>query len=96
MVQNQTAKADAGKLQISLVPTEGIRAVARVRMFGTEKYGDPDNWKKVEKQRYKDAMLRHMLEYMDNEDAIDEESGLPALEHLVCNAFFLLEMRRWK
>lgn len=93
---DQSAKADDGKLQLSLVPTEGIRAVARVRMFGTKKYGDPDNWKQVEKQRYKDALLRHVLEYMDNEDAVDEESGLLALEHLLCNGFFLMEMRRWK
>ena len=43
---DQTAKADAGKLQITLVPRQIIRDIAEVRMYGNEKYGDPDNWKR--------------------------------------------------
>ena len=45
---NQTAKADAGKLQLTMVPTGIIRAIARIRMYGNQKYGSPDNWKDVE------------------------------------------------
>lgn len=88
---DQTAKADAGKLQLTLVPREIIRAIARVRMYGTNKYHDPDNWKKVSKQRYKDAAFRHFLAYLDNPDGNDEESGLPHLWHLACNVAFLCE-----
>ena len=36
---NQTAKADEGKLQISLVPTQIIRDIAEVRMYGNQKAG---------------------------------------------------------
>ena len=55
---NQEAKADAGKLEIDLVPTQIIRDIAEVRMYGNRKYGSPDNWKTVELRRYINAMLR--------------------------------------
>ncbi len=91
-LDSQTAKHDAGKLQITLVPTEIIRAIARVRMFGTEKYKDPDNWKHVEPERYKDALMRHLLAYLDDLDSVDEESGLLHLWHAACNIAFLIEL----
>ena len=89
-------KSDEGKLKISLVPTEIIRAVARVRMFGVQKYKDPENWKTVEKQRYKDALLRHILAWWEDENSVDEESGLPHLWHCCCNLAFLCEMDKEK
>ena len=36
---DQSAKADKGKLELSLVNPELVKAVAEVRMYGTEKYG---------------------------------------------------------
>lgn len=89
---NQEVKADRGKLRLTLVPTKVIKAIAEVRMYGTEKYHDPDNWRKVEKERYKDAAYRHWLAYLDDENSIDEESGLPHLWHLATNIAFLCEM----
>ena len=91
-MNDQTAKADAGKLQLTLVPRGIIRAIAHVRMFGTAKYQDPNNWKKVEPQRYKDAAFRHFLAFLDNPFSKDEESGLPHLWHLACNIAFLIEL----
>lgn len=44
---SQEAKRDDGKLQLSLVPTQIIKDVAEVRMFGNRKYGDPDNFKSM-------------------------------------------------
>jgi hypothetical protein len=87
------AKDDKGKLQLSLVPPEIIRAVARVRMFGSEKYGSPDNWRRVEPERFHEVLLRHVLAMWDDPWAVDPESGLLALEHVCCNAAFLLQMR---
>ena len=89
-----TAKADAGKPKVSLVPMQIIYDIARVREYGNQKYHDPDNWKTVEPQRYRDAMGRHMIEYLRNPESIDEESGLPHLWHLACNAAFLCEMEK--
>lgn len=92
---NQSAKADKGKLRITLVPRQIIRDIAAVRGFGTEKYKDPDNWKRVEKERYRDAVCRHLLAYLDDPKSVDEESGLPHLAHLATNVAFLCEMERW-
>ena len=93
---SQTAKADAGKPQLTLVPRRIIWAIARVREYGCKKYpeGGVDNWKQVEKERYRDAMMRHMLQYLDDPDGVDEESGLPHLWHLATNCAFLCEMEQ--
>lgn len=92
---DQTAKADAGKLQLSLVPGNLIRACAVVRMYGNQKYGDPDNWKQVEPQRYRDAAYRHWLAYIDDHTAVDPESGIPHLWHCICNLAFLAQMEEY-
>lgn len=91
---SQVAKADKGKLQITLVPRQIIRDIAEVRMYGNKKYGDPDNWKEVEVERYRDALCRHLLAYLDDPRGVDEESGLPHLAHLATNVAFLCEMER--
>ena len=88
---NTDAKADTGKPRPTLVPTSLITAVTAVREFGCQKYHDPENWRKVEAQRYKDALYRHWLSYLSGEEQ-DPESGLPHLWHLACNAAFLIEM----
>jgi hypothetical protein len=89
--QPQEAKADAGKYRPTLVPPSLVMAVAAVREFGTAKYGDPENWRQVEPQRYWDAMYRHLLAAVSGEE-YDLESGLPHLWHIACNAAFLIEM----
>lgn len=88
---NQEAKADAGKPRPTLVPVSLIRAVTAIREYGCQKYSDPENWRKVEPQRYKDAAYRHWLDYLEGK-TVDAESGLPTLWHLACNIAFLIEM----
>ena len=89
---DQTAKVDAGKARLTLVPRKIIWAIAKIREYGTNKYKDPDNWKRVEKERYKDAAFRHFLAYLDDEKSTDDESGFEHLWHLACNVAFLIEM----
>lgn len=93
---DQTAKADAGKPQITLVPRRIIWDIAAIRMYGNQKYGDPENWRDVEPQRYMDALMRHLLKYLDDPTGVDEESGLPHLWHAACNIAFLCEMEDGK
>lgn len=85
------AKADVGKPRYTLTPVSLIAAVTAVREYGCQKYHDPDNWRQVEPQRYRDALYRHWLAYLKGE-RYDQESGLPHLWHLACNAAFLIEM----
>lgn len=90
-MNNTEAKADAGKLRPTLVPTKLVWAVAAVRKYGTMKYKDPENWRQVEPERYKDALYRHLLAYIGGEQ-YDKESYLPHLWHMACNIAFLIEM----
>lgn len=89
--KNQNAKADANKPRPTLCPVSLINAVTQIREYGCQKYHDPENWRKVEPQRYRDALYRHWLAYLSGE-LNDSESGLPHLWHLACNAAFLIEM----
>ena len=91
MSNEQSVKADAGKIRPTLVPTSLIRAVATVREYGVSKYGDSENWRKVEPQRYRDALCRHLLAYLDDPNSKDEESGIPHLWHAACNIAFLID-----
>lgn len=86
------AKDDSGKRKLSLVPRKIIWDIAAIREYGNAKYGDPDNWRKVEPERYRDAAFRHFLKYLDDPNGVDDESGLPHLWHLACNIAFLCEM----
>ena len=89
MNENQEAKHDEGKYKPSLVSKDIIKGVAEVRQYGIDKYGDRDNWKTVGKQRYTDALLRHVIEYASGQEN-DEESGLSHLAHAACNIMFLM------
>lgn len=91
---NEEAKADWGKPEITLVPLQILYDIARVRMYGTQKYKDPDNWKRVEPVRYRNAMLRHMIAYIEDPYGVDEESGLSHLSHLACNVAFLCALEK--
>ena len=83
-MKNQAVKADQGKVRPTLVPTSLVLAVANIREYGCAKYHDPENWRQVEPQRYRDALYRHFLAYLSGEKN-DKESGLPHLWHMACN-----------
>ena len=91
---SQNAKADAGKLQIHLVPMQIVRDICEVREYGNKKYGDPDNWRQVELMRYVDALLRHTLAFANDIYSKDEESGIPHYKHMECNLAFISELIR--
>lgn len=91
-MKDQTIKSDEGKLELSLVPTQVIKDIAEVRMYGRDKYGDNESWRKVDKVRYIDALYRHLLAYIDDNKSVDEESGIPHIKHMACNIAFLCHM----
>ena len=81
-------KYDAGKLRMELIPPEAIEALAEVITYGANKYND-DNWKKVSKDRYIGALMRHLNAYRKGE-LYDDESGLTHMAHILTNAAFLI------
>lgn len=90
---SQTAKADAGKPRLTLVPMQIIWDIAAVREWAvTHKYPEKDNWKTVEPERIREALLRHVLRYEDDLDGVDDETGLPHLYHVATNCAFLCAM----
>lgn len=92
MSKREEAKSDAGKPRLSLVPMQIIWDIAEVREYGIKKYKDPDNWKRVELDRYVDALLRHTLAFVEDHDSVDEESGLYHYKHMACNMAFICAM----
>lgn len=91
-------KHDTGKLRYDLYPVEAYKGCTKVITFGAEKY-TPNGWKDVKpKSRYYAALMRHMLAQIEYEDnggiglALDEESGLPHLDHAQCCLIFYREI----
>lgn len=91
----QEAKADAGKPELDLTPWQIVRDITEVRMYGNAKYGDPDNWKTVELRRYINALLRHLLDFLEDNHSKDKESGIEHYKHMACNMAFICEMLRY-
>ena len=92
LVPDQSLKADAGKLQLTLVPTGIIRAIAAVRAYGIQVRGGSDSWRAVDAVRLRNAAYRHWLAYVDEPDGVDAESELPHIWHCVTNMAFLIEL----
>ena len=86
-------KADLGKPRLDLVPPDMIEAVGTVMTFGANKYG-VGNWKKVEPDRYRAALMRHICAYLRDPYGKAKGSGLPNRWHIATNAAFLCELER--
>lgn len=87
----QEAKADYGKLQMMLMLPAINRSVVRVREYGILKYKDKENWKKVSIERWENALVRHLMEYIKDRHSVDAESGLKHIDHIACNLAYILE-----
>jgi hypothetical protein len=84
------SKYDEGKYQPTLLYPSFIRAVAKVRQYGINKYGKSEDWRTTEPIRHFDALIRHVLAHMEGEYT-DKESGLPHLYHAAANIMFEIE-----
>lgn len=75
------------KLRWSLVDWKSMEPMIQVLEFGAKKY-EEDNWKKpMDKKQILNSAMRHLIAMMNGEE-IDQESGLPHVGHLMCNAMF--------
>ena len=90
-METQEAKEVSGKLRLTLVPPRANIAMAHVREYGTNKYKDTENWRRVDAEWYRDALYRHWIAYLMGETH-DKESGLPHMWHVLTNAAFLVDL----
>lgn len=68
---------------------EATMSVINVLEYGARKYA-PDNWSKVEDERYEEAFLRHIMSYFSGENN-DPETNEPHLAHAICCMLFLIQ-----
>lgn len=99
-IKDTGVKHDDGKIRWSLVIMKYLEGMIRVLMFGAKKYS-PNNWMRVEdaETRYYEAAIRHLSAMVKSDgtldiNAVDEESRMPHLWHLQCNAYFLEYFRK--
>jgi len=87
-------KFDGGKPRWSLLPKGTVLQIIEALEFGAAKYAE-NTWQHVEngRQRYYDALMRHMEAWWAGEKA-DPESGLSHLAHAGCCLVFLLWLDR--
>jgi len=81
-------KYDQGKRMWCLMPWRELDSVVDVLTFGAKKYS-PDNWKKVDVEKYKSAVMRHLSAWFQG-NKVDEEDGASHLAHAICNLLFLM------
>lgn len=88
-------KCDKGKVELSLLfdAPDALEVIARIQEFGKNKYGRT-NWRTLDVQRHKDALLRHFNAISRGEDWDDGEGGTGQLHwgNICCNAIFILQI----
>ena len=94
MAEIEGKKYDEGKNRMGLVLqgfANALWEVGRVGTFGANKYS-PNSWQNLTngKERYLDALCRHLFKHLQGEK-VDDESGLLHLSHLAWNSLCLLE-----
>lgn len=83
------ARANGGKVALSLVPFHLLAGAARVMMGGTLKYA-PWNWAKgMPWSTAVDCAFRHFMAWWYFGEDTDPESGQHHLDHVLCNVLFL-------
>lgn len=86
------ARFNEGKREFHQLPLFSLEGVLKVLEYGAKKYA-PGNWLKGQPWLVPfDSMMRHMAAWQRGEE-LDPESGLPHLDHALCNLIFLSAYR---
>lgn len=96
--------ASAKKIPLSMVPLWALRGVARVFGFGGKKHGKGNYYRATladgAGERYLGGAIRHLMELQESDGtytakslaSIDDESGLPHLDHAMCGLLMLRQI----
>lgn len=84
------------KLRWDLLPLEEIEEIVKVYTAGSKKYGE-NTWQNLPNglQRYKAAMLRHLVAFEKGEE-VDKETGCKHLAQVAWNAIAMLWVSKHK
>lgn len=83
------ARANKGKISLSLIPLHLLAGTARVFMYGKLKYAEW-NWAKgMQWSIVMDCLLRHIFKWWYMGEEFDEESEEHHLDHAICNLLML-------
>lgn len=97
---DQKIKTAAGKVPLNLVPLGALKGAARVFAYGAQKYAK-GNWYTATDdefgERYVGGALRHLAAAQQPSGVfdlqsltwVDEESGLPEIDHMICGLLML-------
>lgn len=88
------------KVPLNLIPLRALKGSARVFQYGVKKYAKGNFLKAMVAdgafERYVGGLLRHLAAtqgldgiYSDDIAAVDEESGLPEIDHMICGLIML-------
>ena len=102
--KSTAVRFNENKPQLSYIldAPNAMEGMVRVLEFGAIKYSR-GNWKKgFPLSTVIDSMLRHLMKYQNGEDldlnkdgkADKDHSGLPHVDHIMCNAMFLSELSK--
>ena len=91
------AKLDGGKLiagELILSFPHAMEALATIATYGAKKYSRTGFLHVPDAEvRYMDALMRHLLKHGQGE-RLDQESGLPHLDHALWNIAAIVELGR--
>lgn len=91
---NQGVRYNKGKPPIGMIleAKNALEGCAKVMEFGSNKYSR-SNWRNgLPLSEVADSLSRHLIAWLSGED-LDEETKLHHLDHLLCNAIFLAELK---
>lgn len=83
-------KNDQDKPDFTLIPQEALLEVSKVFTFGAKKYGRFNYSNATTRSRYIAAALRHINQYLRNED-LDDETSISHLAHATASLMMGLD-----
>lgn len=90
IIQETAIKHDSEKLDLSMLPPEGLEEATKAFMDGMKKYGRHQYRSGMEWSRLVSAMMRHINQFNKGEDKASD-SGVHHLGHVIANCMMLLD-----